>query len=73
MALSNSFFNPEPVSYSIKDPNYCFFTSMQVSQETGKMVWYSCLLKSFPQFVVIHTAYSLERKLCSYNCIDWIL
>ena len=55
MALSNSFFNPEPVSYSIKDPNYCFFTSMQVSQETGKMVWYSHLFKNFPQFVVIHT------------------
>jgi len=28
---------------------------MQVSQETGKMVWYSHLFKSFPQFM-IHTA-----------------
>ena len=28
---------------------------MQVSQETGKMVWYSHLFKSFPQFVAIHT------------------
>ena len=27
---------------------------MQVSQEAGKMVWYSHLLKNFPQFVVIH-------------------
>ena len=27
---------------------------MQVSQETGKMVWYSNLFKSFPQFVVIY-------------------
>ena len=27
---------------------------MQVSQETGKMVWYSHLFKSFPQFIMIH-------------------
>ena len=25
---------------------------MQISQEAGKVVWYSHLLKSFPQFVV---------------------
>ena len=28
---------------------------MQVSEETGKVVWYSHLFKNFPQFVVIHT------------------
>ena len=28
---------------------------IQVSQETGKVIWYSGLFKSFPQFVVIHT------------------
>ena len=28
---------------------------MQVSQEAGKVVWYSDLLKNFPQFVVIYT------------------
>ena len=28
---------------------------IQVSQETGKVVWYSHLFKNFPQFVVIHT------------------
>ena len=31
-----------------------FLTSIQVSQETGKMVRYSHLFKSFPQFVMIH-------------------
>jgi len=31
-----------------------FLTCIQVSQETGKVVWYSHLLKNFPQFVVIH-------------------
>ena len=28
---------------------------MQISQEAGKVIWYSCLLKNFPQFVVSHT------------------
>ena len=28
---------------------------MQTSQEAGKVVWYSHLLKNFPQFIVIHT------------------
>ena len=32
----------------------CFLTHIQVSQETGKVVWYS-LAKNFPQFAVIHT------------------
>ena len=35
--------------------NCCFLTCIQVSQETGKVIWYSHLLKNFPQFVVIHT------------------
>ena len=28
---------------------------MQISQEAGQVVWYSHLLKNFPQFVVTHT------------------
>ena len=28
---------------------------MQISQEAGKVVWYSHLFQNFPQFVVIHT------------------
>ena len=35
--------------------NCCFLTSIQISQEAGKVVWYSHLFKNFPQFVVIHT------------------
>ena len=35
--------------------NCCFLTNIQVSQETGNMVWYSHLFENFPQFVVIHT------------------
>ena len=35
--------------------NCYFFICTQVSQEASKVVWYSHLLKNFPQFVVIHT------------------
>ena len=35
--------------------NCCVLTCIQISQEAGKMVRYSHLLKNFPQFVVIHT------------------
>ena len=35
--------------------NCCFLTWIQVSQDAGKVAWYSHLLKNFPQFVVIHT------------------
>ena len=44
-----SFPNCEPV----QEQDW-FVTCIQVSQETGKLVWYSHLLKNFPQFVVIH-------------------
>ena len=40
--------------------NCCFLTGTNVSQETGKVVWYSHLLKNFPQFVVIHTVKSFS-------------
>ena len=34
----------------------CYFlTCTQISQEEGKVVWYSHLSKNFPQFFVIHT------------------
>ena len=35
--------------------NCCFLTYVQVSQEASQVVWYSHLLKNFPQFIVIHT------------------
>ena len=36
--------------------NCCFLTCIQISQEPGKVVWYSHLFKNFPKFIVIHTA-----------------
>ena len=50
-----SFPNLEPVHCSMSGSNCCFLSYTQVSQETGKVVWYSHLFKNFPQFVVIHT------------------
>ena len=35
--------------------NCCFWTRIQVSQEAGKVFWYSHLFKNFPQLVVIYT------------------
>ena len=35
--------------------NCCFLTCIQISQETGKVVWDSHFFKIFPQFVVTHT------------------
>ena len=49
-----SFPNLEPAHCSMSGSNCCFLTCIQVSQEAGKVVWYSYLFKSFPQFVVIH-------------------
>ena len=43
------------VHCSMSDSNCCFLTCIQVSQEAGKVVWYSHLFKNFPQFVVIYT------------------
>ena len=34
--------------------NCCLLTYIQVSQEAGKLLWYSHLFKNFPQLVVIH-------------------
>ena len=54
-ALLYSFLDLESISCSIQGSNCCFLICIQVSQETGKMVWYSNLFKSFPQFIMIHT------------------
>ena len=50
-----SFSYLEPVCCSMSCSNCCFLTCIQVSQEAGQVVWYSHLLKNFPEFIVIHT------------------
>ena len=41
---------------SMPSSNCCFLTCIQISQEAGKVVWYSY---HFPQFVVIYTVKGL--------------
>ena len=43
--------------------NYCFLTCIQVSQEAGKVVWYSHLFKNFPQcFCDSHKGFSIVNE-----------
>ena len=49
-----SFPDLEPVSCSVSNPNCYFLSHIQVSQEAGKVICYSHLLKNFAQFLVIH-------------------
>ena len=50
-----SFSYLEPVCCSMSSSNCCFLTCIQISQEAGQVVWYSHLLKNFPEFVMVHT------------------
>ena len=44
--------------------NCCFLTCIQISQEAGKVVWYSHLFQNFPQLVAIHTVrgFGIDNK-----------
>ena len=55
------FTNLEPVHCSMLGSNHSFLSCIHISQEGGKVVWYSLLLKNFPQFVVIHTVKSFSK------------
>ena len=48
---------------SMSISNCCFLTSIQVSQETGKVFFSSHLFKNFSQFVVINSQW--------LSCIQW--
>src|SRR5574342_156209 len=50
-----SFSDLEPVCCSTSSFSCCFLTCIQISQESGQVVWYSHLFKNLPQFAVIHT------------------
>ena len=46
-------FETSPLSHS--SSNCCFLTCLQVSQEAGKVIWYSHHFRNFPLFIVIYT------------------
>ena len=45
---------------------------MQISQESGKVVWYSSLLKNFPPFIVSHTVkgFGIVNKVDAYVFLE---
>ena len=51
--------NFEPVYYSMTSSNCCLLTCIQISQDTGQVVWYSHLFQNFPESVVVHTVEGL--------------
>ena len=55
-----SFPDFKQVICSTASSNCCFLTCIQVSQEAGKVVWYSHPFKNFLQFFVIHTVKGLS-------------
>ena len=72
-----SFSNFKPVCSPMPDFNCCYLNCIQISQEAGQVVWYSHLFKYFPQFVVIHTVFSIVNDAevdvflkFSYFCYD---
>ena len=54
-SLTYSFPDLELVCCSMSSSNCCCLTCIQISQEAGRMVWYSHLFQNFPQFIVIYT------------------
>ena len=50
-----SFPNLEPVHCFMSSSNCCFLTCIQISQEAGKVVWYSHLLKNYSVFCDSHS------------------
>ena len=79
-----SFPNFEPVCCCMSSSNCCFLTYIQVSQEAGKVIWNSHLLKNFSQFAVIHIVKDfniineavdvfLEFCCCFFSMIQQIL
>ena len=46
------------------DSNCCFLTCIEVSQEAGKVVWYSHFFQNFLQFVMIYTVkgFGIDNK-----------
>ena len=68
----NPFPDLEPVCYSMSSSNCCFLIWIKISQEVGKIVLYSHLLKNFPQFVVIHTVkgFDIVNKTKVDDCLE---
>ena len=71
MASMYSFPNLEPVRCSMSSSSCCFLVCKQVSQQAGKVVWYSHLFQNFPQFVVIHTVKTEKAMAPHSSTLAW--
>ena len=64
----------EPLHCSMTGSNCCLLTCIQISQEVfpGITIWYSHLLKNFPQFIVIHTVkgFGIVNKAAVYVFLE---
>ena len=54
--------NLEPVHCSMSGSNCCFLICRQVSQEAGKVVWYSHLFKNFPVCSDLHKHFRVVNE-----------
>ena len=52
--------------------NYCFLTCIQVSQEAGKVVWYSHLFKNFPVYCDPHSQRLSHSQWSRSRCFSGI-
>ena len=79
-----SFPNFEPVSRSMFSSNCFFLICIQISQEAGKVVWYSHLSKNFPvccdpQSQTLYLAQSVKQKQMffwnslAFSVTQWML
>ena len=61
-----SFLNLEPVHCSLSGSNCCFLTCTQISQEAGKVVGYSHLLRDFPQCLLCLADFTVTSPFLSW-------
>ena len=66
----------EPVCCSMSSSNCCFLTCTQISQEAGKVVWYSHLFKNSPHCCGSHSQSSLLSSsvhgLLQARILEWV-
>ena len=55
----------------IPDHLTCFLTCIQISQEAGRVVWYSHVFQNFAQFIVIHAVkgFDIVNKTLVYSTL----
>ena len=69
-SLTYSFSDLEPVYCSMSGCNCCFLTCIQISQEAGKVVWYSHLFQNFPVCCDPHSSFGIVKKAEVYVFLE---